>query len=63
MDIVSDLLMDELPNSLVDGQTHTGSLQTCKQVKHLRSLPVCLPGGLYLSLLLIICPTAYTIYP
>ena len=28
MDTVSDLLMDELPNSLVDGQTHTGSLQS-----------------------------------
>jgi len=28
MDAVSDLLTDELPNSLVDGQTHTGSLQS-----------------------------------
>jgi len=28
MDTASDLLTDELPNSLVDGQTHTGSLQS-----------------------------------
>lgn len=27
MDTVSDLLTDKLPNLLVDGQTHTGSLQ------------------------------------
>jgi len=65
MDAVSDLLTDELTNSVVDGQTHTGSLQS-----HLHSYvqtsqtfyvpPACLPGGLYLSLSFIICPIAMT---